>query len=219
MRRHTSPRTGSPGALRHHLEEGHREGLRHELERDGLQVPAALAEDGLEERDLVLRHGIRDVVEAIGDVALEHLVVARLVHHLRGLEELEVGALHDVHELAAREQGALLAVHEHAEAPGRDAAVEGDLVRLRQRVPQRAAVDVDELVGDDAAVRGGGRVPRDVRRRVPLIALGLLVEPAQVRGVDGIVEVEGRGEGRRESSRLSRCSCWLRAGVPTGLVL
>jgi hypothetical protein len=75
-------------------------------------------------------------------VALEHLVVARLVHDLGGLEELVVGAGDDVHELAAGEHRPLLAVDQHRQPPRGDAPVQLDAVALAQALPQRAAVDV-----------------------------------------------------------------------------
>ena len=101
-------------ALLHHAEHGYREGLRHQLERDGLDVPARVREDGVEDEALVLRHGVVEPAQPVLDVALEDLVVPGLVHDLGGLEELGVGAGHRVHELAAREQRALLAEDEDA---------------------------------------------------------------------------------------------------------
>ena len=51
-------------------------------------------------------------------------------------------------------------------------------------------MDVDELVGEDAAVVGLGRRPRDVAGGVPLVALGLFVEAPHVLGLHGVVELE-----------------------------
>src|SRR5204863_48960 len=82
-----------------------------------LQVPAALGEDRVEQVALVLGHAVADP-ETLGEVAIEHLVVSGLVHHLGGLEELVIGALDDVDELAARQHRALLAVHEGGQPPG-----------------------------------------------------------------------------------------------------
>jgi hypothetical protein len=124
------------------------------------------------------------------DIALEDLVVPRLVHDLGRLEELLVGARHDVHELTAGEHRPLLAVHEDGQAPRGDAPVELDAVALAELLPQRAAVDVDELVGEHAAIVGLGRGPRDVAGGVPLIALGLFVEAPHVLGLHGVVELE-----------------------------
>ena len=53
-------------------------------------------------------------------------------------------------------------------------------------------MDVDQLVGEHAAVAGLGRRPRDVAGGVPLVALGLLVEAPHVLGLDGVVELEDR---------------------------
>jgi hypothetical protein len=77
-------------ALLHHPEHGHREGLGHELQRDGLDVPAGVREDRVEDEALVLRHRVVEAAQAVLDVALEHLVVAGLVGDLGGLEELGV---------------------------------------------------------------------------------------------------------------------------------
>src|SRR5262249_2666196 len=90
------------------------------------------------------------------------------------------------------EHGALLAVDEHGQPPRRDLPVELDALALAEPRPDRAPVDVDELVGEDAAVVGARRVPRDVPGGVPLVALGLLVEPAHAVGLDGVVELEHR---------------------------
>ncbi len=111
---------------------------------------------------LVRRHRVGEALEAVGEIAAQNLVVARLVDDLSGLEELLVRSLHDVHHLAARQERALLAVHQDRETPGGDAAVQRDAVGLREALPERAAVDVDQLVRDHASV-GRERVrPRNV---------------------------------------------------------
>jgi hypothetical protein len=153
------------------------------------------------------------------DIALEHLVVAGLVHHLGGLEELGIRAGHGVHQLAAGEHGALLSVHQHGESPGGDAAVQLHPVLLGEALPQRAPVDVHQLVGEDAALGRLGGGPGDVAGGVPLIALGLLVEAAHVLGLDGVVELEDRvvragndaaltGNGRRRSVHRWNFRLW-----------
>ena len=126
------------------------------------------------------------------EVAAQHFVVARLVQHLGGLEELLVGALHDVHHLAAGQQGALLAVHQDREPPGGDATVQRDAVGLRQALPERAAVDVDQLVRDHAPVRRKRVGPGNVLGGIPLIALGVLVESPHVGLGDAVLEGERR---------------------------
>src|SRR5262249_35897620 len=197
-------------ALSHHLEEGDREGLGHQLQRDRLEVPAALREDRVEDVLLVGRHWVGQALEAVGKVAAQHFVVARLVLHLSGLEELLVGTLHDVHHLAARQERALLAVHQDREPPRGDATVQRDAVGLREALPDGAAVDVDQLVRDHAAV-GGKRVgPGDVLRGVPLVWLRVLVEPPHVGFGDAVLERERRRErgGDREGfhwRRIAEC--------------
>src|SRR5262249_28832266 len=96
---------------------------------------------------------------------------------------------------------ALLTVHEHGKAPGRDAAVELHPIGFPERLPERAAVHVDELVGDDATVVGGRRRPADVAGGIPLVPLGVLVEAPDVGLGDLVGEGEGRGEGRGNIQR------------------
>ena len=51
-------------------------------------------------------------------------------------------------------------------------------------------MDVDEIVGDQPAIARERHRPVDIRGGVPLIDLGLLVEPAQVGLVAAIVVAE-----------------------------
>jgi hypothetical protein len=137
------------GALAHHLE--HRDGERFgdQLERDRLDVPAGVRQDAVEEHPLVVRHRVVQPSQPVRDVALEDLVVPRLVQDLGRLEELLVGAGDHVDELAARQEGALLAVDQDGQPPGRDAPVQLDALLLRKQ-PRWGCVDVH---GSSARVR------------------------------------------------------------------
>ena len=139
--------------------------------------------------------------ELLVHVAVEDLGVARLVHHLGRLEELRVGALARLHELAAHEHGAVLAVQEQAEPPRREAAVQLRLVSGAEPVPVWRAIDVDQLVGEDASVEVNRRRPVDVARGVPLVALGLLVETPELRVLDRVLVLEDRVEPGRDGVR------------------
>src|SRR5205809_203358 len=75
-------------------------------------------------------------------------------------------------------------------------------LRFGRSRPERRAVDVDQLVGDDAAVGRGGLLPGDVLRGVPLVALGVLVEPAEVHLGRAVVVLEHRGHRGRNRPRL-----------------
>jgi len=120
--------------------------------------------------------------------------VASLVHHLGRLEELGVRALHRLYELAAHEHGPVLAVEEQAHAPRGEAPVELRPVALAEAIPVGGAVDVDELVGQHALVEIDGTRPVDVARDVPLIPLGVLVEPAELWMLHGVFVLEERLE-------------------------
>ena len=113
MRRHTSPRTGSTAASAIILNIDTAKVSATSWSAMVLMYQRGSVRMVSKRNALVLRHGVVQAAEAGLDVALEHLVVPRLVHDLGGLEELLVGARHDVHELAAREHRALLAVDEH----------------------------------------------------------------------------------------------------------
>src|ERR1700716_3609805 len=84
----------------------------------------------------------------------------------------------------------MLALHQGGEAPAGDAAVELDAVGIRETLPEACAVDVDEIVRDQPAIALKRHRPVDVAGGVPLIGLGLLVEPAQVRLVAAVVVAE-----------------------------
>jgi hypothetical protein len=96
-----------------------REALDDHLHAQELQLPEVGGEDLVEQR-LQERIDRIDLVELL-DVALEHLDVPPLVDDLRGSVELRVELGNGVHELAADDQGALFAVEELGQAPGRNA--------------------------------------------------------------------------------------------------
>ena len=54
-------------------------------------------------------------------------------------------------------------------------------LRLGQPIPKFRPVNVDQIVGDQAAVAVKRLLPVDIGRSVPLIDLGLLVEPPHIR--------------------------------------
>jgi hypothetical protein len=54
-------------------------------------------------------------------------------------------------------------------------------LRLGQPVPEFRPVNVDQIVGDQTAIALERLLPVDIRRGVPLIDLGLLVEAPHVR--------------------------------------
>jgi hypothetical protein len=119
--------------------------------------------------------------------------VARLVGDLGGLEELGVLTLHVVDELAAQKHRAVLARNQGGQPPARDAAVQLDAVGLRHGVPEPRAVDVYKVVRNQPAVALERYRPVDVGGGVPLVDLGLLVEPAQVGLFTGVVVEKVRG--------------------------
>src|SRR3989441_9572265 len=92
--------------------------------------------------------------------------------------------------------------HEGGETPCGDSPVELDALGLRQPVPERAPVDVDELVGDRPTVGRWWSGPGNVARGVPLVPLRVLVEPPHVGLGHAVVEREHRGERRRDRARL-----------------
>jgi hypothetical protein len=100
------------------------------------------AEQRIEDLLHVAAERIGLAVEPEVEVALQHLVVPRLVGDLRRLEELGVLALDAVHQLAAQQHGAVLALHQGREPPARDPAVELDPVGRdmpsQKRVPWRS---------------------------------------------------------------------------------
>ena len=184
------------GGLRQHAEQRHGEGLGDQLQADRLEVPRRGAEQRVEDLPDVAADRIDLAVEAQLEIALQHLVVARLVGHLGRLEQLGVLALHVLHELAAQQHGAMLALHQGREPPAADAAVELDAVLPGKPIPEVRAVDVHEIVGDQPAIALERHRPVDVGGGVPLVDLRLLVEPAQVRLVAAVVVAEVRGVAR-----------------------
>src|SRR4051812_27910539 len=178
--------------LGQHAEQRYREGLGDQLQADRLEIPGGGAEQGVEDLAHVAADRIGLAVEAEVDVALQHLVVPRLVGDLGRLEELRVLALDALDQLAAQQHRAMLALHQSRQPPARDAAVELDAVGLRHRGPEAGAVDVDQVVGDQATVAVQRHRPIDVAGGVPLVVLGLLVQPAQIGLVARIVVTEMR---------------------------
>src|SRR5436305_1887163 len=77
--------------------------------------------------------------------------------------------------LAAHQQRAVRAMHQGREAPERDTPVGLDALRGRQPLPERAAVDIHEVVGDQPAIAVERLLPINVGGRVPLVELGLLI--------------------------------------------
>ena len=184
-----------------HAEQRDGQRFRHELRADRLQIP--------------LRHGqdvIEEVLEARGQrighphlvvqVTGQHLRVARFVHDLRRHEEFGVDAGHEVRDLAADHERELFAVHELADPPRGEVAVEFEAALVVQSVPILRAVDVDQPVGQNPAVRVAAGLPVDVGRGVPLVALGLFVQAAHVL----VFDVEELGEdgfrGRGDRMRM-----------------
>ena len=187
--------------FRQHAEQRHREGLGDELQADRLEVPGRGAEQRVEDLLDVATQPVGLAIQPELEIALQHLVVARLVGDLCRLEELGVLALHAVDELAAQQHGAVLALHQGREPPARDAVVELDAVGFRHGVPETRAVDVDKVVGDQTAVALERHRPVDVGGGVPLVDLRLLVEPAQVGLLTGVIVEKVR---RVESVDLMR---------------
>jgi hypothetical protein len=179
--------------FRQHAEQRDGEGLRHQLQADGLEMPRRGAEQRVEDLLHVAAQPVGLAVEPQLEVALQDFVVSRLVGHLGGLEQLGVLALHVVDQLAAQQHGAVLALNQGGEPPARDAAVELDAVGFRHGVPEARAVDVDQVIGDQPAVALERHLPVDVGGGVPLVDLGLLVEPAQIGLLAAVVVKEVRG--------------------------
>ena len=171
-----------------HPEQRDREGLGDQLQPDRLQIPGAGAEQGIEDLFDVAGERIALAVEPQRHVAVQDLVVPRLVDHLGRLEQFGVLADHILDHLAAHQHRAVLAMHQGREAPARDPPVELDALRRRQPLPEWAAVDVNEVVGDQPAIAVERPVPVDVGRRIPLVELGLLIKPPHV-GMFAVIDM------------------------------
>ena len=115
--------------LGQHAEQRHREGLGNQLQPDRLQIPGRGAEQGVEDFLDVAGERIGLAVEPQRDVAMQYLVVARLVDDLAGLEQLGVLPDHILDHLAAHQHRAVLAVHQCRDAPPRHEAVDLDPLR------------------------------------------------------------------------------------------
>lgn len=87
----------------------------------------------------------------------------------------------------------MLTVHQGRQAPPRDIAVELDPFVGGQAVPEFRTVNVDEVVGDQAAVALERPGPVNVGRGIPLIDLGLLIKPPHVGVLRIVVMPEIRG--------------------------
>jgi len=53
-------------------------------------------------------------------------------------------------------------MHQCRDAPARDEPVDLDPLRRRQPLPERAAVNIDEIVGDEAAIGVERLLPIDI---------------------------------------------------------
>ena len=84
----------------------------------------------------------------------------------------------------------MLAVEQDAQPPDGEASVEIGTLGRGQPLPEGRAVDVDQLVGQDTLLDVERLAPVDVAGDIPLVALGVLVEAAQVGGVDRIGVLE-----------------------------
>ena len=171
-----------------HPEQRDRKGLGDELETDRLQVPGRGAEQRVEDFPDIAGERIGFAVEAQRHIAVQHLVVPRLVDDLRRLEQLFVLPLDILDQLAAHQHRAVLARHQGREPPPGDTAVELDPLRRRQAVPESGPMNIDEIVGNQPAVAVERLSPVDIGRRIPLIDLGLLVEPPHI-GLFAVVDM------------------------------
>src|SRR6185437_13209650 len=125
------------------------------------------------------------------------LDMPRLVNDLRRGVEFGVDALDLLHDLGGADQRALLAVHELRNVEGLEIAPQLGDPLWRQAVPQVAAIERDGLVRQHHRVFGVEiLLPVDPVRRVPLLALALLIERQQV-GARLVVFPGKRGLQRR----------------------
>jgi len=164
-----------------HAKQRHGKGLGDELQADRLQVPRRGAEQGVEDFPDIAGERVGLAIEPQRHIAVQHLIVPRLVDDLRRLKQFGVLPHHVLDQLAAHQHGAVLAGHQGRDAPPADAAVELDPLRLGQPVPEFRPVNVDQIVGDQTAIALERLLPVDIRRGVPLIDLGLLIEAPHVR--------------------------------------
>ena len=158
-----------------------------------LIVQRALAEHRVEQLLLEARQRVAEAAQPLLDVAGEHFGVARLVHHLGGLEQLGVAAAHALHELAAHQHGAVLAVEQHAQPPVGEAPVELGALLAGEAVPVRRVVDVD-----------AGRRP--ARRRRDRTAGSSRCPWRRSTGPAWRSRTGGGGPGRRSDSRARTAS-------------
>ncbi len=179
-------------------ERRHGEPLDDDLHAEVLEVPAAVGDRRVEQLLQALVHRPLPL-ELVGEVAAEDLDVARLVHGLRAGVVLGVDPRHRADELRGDDEGALLAVEELRELEGDLAVTEVVLLLRGEALVGRVAVQRIQLLGQDAVLGIDVGVPLELRRPVPLIALGLLVEVAQallhVAVAPGVAGVEGREDG------------------------
>ena len=127
--------------LAHDVEGGDGETFDEHLHPDQLQLPEIRGEDLVEERLEERIDGI-DLVELL-DVLLEDLDVPAFVDDLGGGVELGVELRNRVHELAAHDERALLAVEELREPPRGDLDLDLLLLlfadsRVKKFVPAKA---------------------------------------------------------------------------------
>ena len=179
-------------------ERRHGEPLDDDLHAEVLEVPAAVGDRRVEQLLQALVHRPLPL-ELVGEVAAEDLDVARLVHGLRAGVVLGVDPRHRADELRGDDERALLAVEELRELEGDLAVTEVVLLLRGEALVGREAVQRIQMLGQDAVLGIDVGVPFQLRRPVPLIALGLLVEVAQallhVAVAPGVAGVEGREDG------------------------
>ena len=179
--------------LGQHPEQRDGERLGDQLQSDRLQVPGRGAEQRVENFLDVAGERIGLALEPQRDIAMQHLIVPRLVDHLAGLEQLGILTDDILDHLAAHQHRAVLTMHERRDPPARHEAVDLDLLRRRQPVPERGAVNIDQIVGDQPAIAVERLLPVDIGRGIPLVELGLLVEPPHIGVLAIVIMAEIRG--------------------------
>ena len=127
-------------------EGGEREPFDEHLHAEVGHVPAAVADDVVEQRPQVRVQRV-DELQLLVQVAAVDLDVAGLVDDLGGGVELRVDVRHRLDDLGGADERALLAVHELAELPRREVPAHLAPLVVGHLVPPRRAVDGDDLVG------------------------------------------------------------------------
>src|SRR5208282_1180817 len=200
------------GIALHETERRDRQSLGDDLHPDVLRLPTIVLQDCAQE---ALEGGI-DRVDAmeLGDVLAKAFHVTRFVEGLSGRVHFRVEVRHRVNQLSADHQRALLAVQELREPPRGELAPELELVLFAERsielgLEHRHHGHVQNFLLDRA-------VPVDCRRDVPLIALGVLVQPVHLRKLHAVVPVENAFERRADNGAvLSHCENPPDSGAPS----